>query len=177
MPHASFWFVYFKWWNATGIDAAIWICQKQFYNPLQRQELKNLVQGQSDLQWSQLMVKLLALGTPSILDQLQAGKENIWVTDVTIAQSQRSGYFPQLFQGTTYPDIAGITIKKVAGEDRPGHNPNDMVLDIILTVSPAERDTPTPVLHRQHIPHWTKEQVASVGRYTTGPLFTHWTKI
>ena len=76
-----------------------------------------------------------------------------------------------------YQDIAGITIKKVIGEDRPGHYVNDMVLDIILTVSPAKKETPIPVLHRKHIPHWTREQVATVGRYTTGPLFTHWTGI
>lgn len=169
--------MHFKWWTATGIDAAIWICQKKYYDPAARNDIKEAIQIQTNVQWSQWMTKLLALGRPAILDQLQSGTENIWVTDVTIAQYQRSEIFPRLFQGSTHPDIAGITIKKVAGEDRPGHNPDDMVLDIILTVYPPEKDAPTPVLHRQHIPHWTKDQIATVGRYTTGPLFTHWTKI
>ena len=177
MPHASFWFVHFKWWTAPGIDAAIWICQKQFYDPIKRKDVTDTVRAQTNIEWSQWMIKLLNLGYPAILNQLQSGRENIWVTDVAIAQFQRSGSFPRLFQGSTHPSIAGITIKKVAGDDRPGLNPSDLVLDIILTVYPNERDAPGPVLHRQHIPHWTREQIATVGRYTTGPLFTHWTKI
>ena len=177
MPHSSFWFVHFKWWNATGIDAAIWVCQKQFYDPTQRKQIEETVRNQTNLQWTDWIMKLFVSGHPAILEQLQTGHDNIWVTDVAIAQWQRSNFFPRLFQGTVYPNIAGITIKKVAGDDRPGLNPGDLVLDIILTVYPSSKDAPSPVLHRQQIPHWTKEQIATVGRYTTGPLITHWTKI
>ena len=177
MPHSSFWFVHFKWWSATGIDAAIWVCQKQFYDPEQRQTLEELVRSQTSVQWSEWLFKLFSLGHPAILAQLQTGHDNIWVTDVAIAQFQRSGAFPKLFQGNLYPNIAGITIKKVAGDDRPGIKSDDLVLDIIITVCPSSKDTPSPVLHRQQIPHWTREQIAVVGRYTTGPLITHWTKI
>ena len=169
--------MHFKWWSANGIDAAIWICQKQFYDPIKRNEISALIQNQTEIQWTQWLLKMFNLGFPTILDKLQSGHDNIWITDVAIAQFQRSEVFPKLFQGNVYPCIAGITIKKVVGDDRPGHKPDDLVLDIILTVYPADKDAPGPVLHRQHIPHWTKEQIATVGRYTTGPLFTRWTKI
>ena len=136
-----------------------------------------MIRAQTNVQWSSWLFKLFNLGHPAILEQLQSGHDNIWVADVAIAQFHRSGAFPRLFYDTVYPNIAGITIKKVAGDDRPGLQDGDLVLDIILTLCPSTKDAPSPVLHRQQIPHWTKEQIAEVGRYTTGPLITHWTKI
>ena len=160
-----------------GLDCAIWICQKQYYNPDQREALVQLVANQTKFEWSEWMLKLLNLGHPNILNKIKTGHENIWVTDLTLAQNQRSGAFPKLFQGNIYPDLAGITIKKVSGEDRPGYVSTDIAFDVILTICPAAENCPNPILHRQHIPQWTPEQHQMAGRYTTGPLFTHWTRI
>lgn len=177
MSHASYWFLQFKWWTATGVDAAVWICHKHFHNPTDRTNLVNAIRNQTNTDWSNWMLKLLNLGTPAIFDQIQSGHDNIWVTDVTIENSQRLGVFPEIFQNETRSRVAGIIIKKVADADRPGQHPNDLVLDVIITVHPKDEEAPGPVLHRQQIPHWTREQIATFGRYTTGPLVTHWTKI
>lgn len=160
-----------------GLDFAVWICQKQYYDADKKEKLKQLVSDQSGLDWTAWILKLLNLGHPNIFNRIKSGQENIWVTDLTLAQSQRSGAFPKLFQGNIYPDLAGISIKKVSGEDRPDYSADDLAFDVILTICPAADNCPSPILHRQQIPQWTAEQQKMVGRYTTGPLFTHWTKI
>ena len=177
MPFSSWYFLGFKWWKMDGLDFAIWICQKQYYDPAKRECLRKLVADQSDLDWTSRILKLLHLGHPNIFNKIKSGQENIWVTDLALAQSQRSGSFPKLFQADIYPDLAGITIKKVSGEDRPDFAPKDLAFDVIVTICPAAENCPSPILHRQQIPHWTPEQQKLVGRYTTGPLFTHWTRI
>ena len=177
MPYSSGYFLHFKWWKMTGVDASIWMCQKQFYQAPDRIKLARLAQNQTDIDWSSWMVKLFALGQPTVFDRLKGGSPALWITDMTISQSQRSGFFPQLFHDEIYPDIAGITIKTIAGSERPDANPNDIIVDIIITFCPAMADPPTPVLHRQQIPKWTEDQKQGFGRYTTGPYFTHWEKI
>ena len=177
MPFSSVHFLQFKWWRCPGLDCAIWVCQKKYYNQETRNKLVQLVANQSELDWSAWLLKLFHLGHPNIFQKIHSGCENLWITDLTIAQSQRSGAFPRLFQGDVYPEIAGITIKKVLGSDRPNVIDTDLTFDVILTLCPAADECPTPILHRQHIPHWTNEQKQLAGRYTTGPLFTHWTKI
>ena len=177
MPFSSAHFLQFKWWRLPGLDCAIWVCQKQFYSQEKRNKLVQLVADQTELEWSNWIIKLLNLGYPNILQKIQSGHENIWITDLYLAQCQRSGAFPRLFQGELYPEISGITIKKVPGSDRPDVIDTDLTFDIIVTLCSAADECPTPILHRQHIPHWTPEQKQLAGRYTTGPLFTHWTKI
>lgn len=177
MPFSSTLFLGFKWWRTPGLDFAVWVCQKQFYNPENRAKVAETVRNQTPLDWSVWILKLLNLGHPSVLSQIQSGQENIWITDLTLAQNHRSGAFPRLFQGEIYPEIAGITIKKVLGTDRPDANEIDLFFDLIVTMCPASDMCPSPILHRNQIPQWTIEQREMVGRYTTGPLFTHWTKL
>ena len=61
--------------------------------------------------------------------------------------------------------------------DRPEYQPSDLAYDVILTLCPESKDHPKPIFHRQNIPQWTDDQIKTIGRYTTGPLFTHWTKL
>ena len=177
MPFSSGYFLAFKWWTIPGVDAAIWICQKRYYQATDRAALAETVRNQTDLDWTLWLTKLLNLGQPAILDRLKTGTDNIWLTDVTISQYQRTGIFPQLFHNVHFPDIAGITLKTIPGSDRPDAKPTDLILDIIVTITPADMDTPSPVLHRQQIPLWTEDQRTGFGRYTTGPVFTQWDRI
>ena len=177
MPGASYAFLQFKWWNLPGLNCAVWYCQKKF-SPEQKSELVNLIQNETVTEQSIWMTKMFTIGRPSILEKIAAGSETIWLTDLTIAEKQRSGKFPQLFQGNIYPQIAGITIKKVEGSDRPALNPTDTCLDVIITLTTGSADpVPNPVFHREQLPDWTVQQRHLYGRNTTGPLFTHWTKI
>ena len=177
MPFSSHLFLGFKWWRTSGLDLAVWVCQKRYFDPEKRAKLTKMVQNQTPIEWSSWLIKLLNLGHPSVMSQIQSGHENIWITDLTLAQNHRSGSFPRLFQGDIFPEIAGITFKKVLGSERPNVNESDLTFDVILTLCPASEECPTPILHRNQIPQWTIEQREMVGRYTTGPLFTHWTKM
>ena len=177
MPYSSFSFLHFKWWSATGIDLAIWICQKQFFDENARTKLRTQVAETSDLEWTKIVMNILQTGHPDTLTRLKKGVENLWLTDLHLAQCQRSGSFPLIFSGEIPSILAGITLKKIPGNDRQLPNPADMTLDVIITLCPPSDILTNPVLHRQHIPQWTNAQISQNGRYTTGPLFTHWTKI
>ena len=177
MPYSSFSFLQFKWWSTPGLDMAVWICQKQFFDENTRSKLKTQIVDTTDLEWTKIMINILQTGYPDILTRLNNGTENIWITDLHIAQCQRSGSFPKIFTGEVNSIMAGITIKKIPGSDRQTPNVNDIALDVIITICPPSDILTNPVLHRQHIPQWTDTQISQNGRYTTGPLFTHWTKI
>ena len=156
---------------------AVWYCQKQM-NAEQKKILSDQIKTETDLEQSIWVNRLMALGRPSILEKINSGNTTIWLTDLTIAEKQRSGKFPKLFHGNIFPEIAGITIKKVDGQDRPGLNVNDICLDIIITFAYNCYDyLPNPVFHREQLPDWTLQQRHLFGRDTTGPLFTHWHKI
>ena len=66
MPFSSWYFLGFKWWKMDGLDFAVWVCQKQYYDPVKKEELKSLVANQTDLDWSSWILKLLHLGHPNI---------------------------------------------------------------------------------------------------------------
>ena len=177
MPGASYAFLQFKWWNLSGLNCAVWYCQKHF-GPEEKKQLVQMIQNETTLEQSIWMNRLFTIGNPSVLEKIATGSETIWITDLTMAEKQRSGKFPQLFQGNIYPQIAGITIKKVDGRDRPGLNPADTCVDVIITMTTQSADPiPNPVFHREQLPDWTVQQRHLFGRNTTGPLFTHWTKL
>ena len=176
MKSASWSFLYFKWWNITGVNCAVWYCHKHF-NEADRETLISTIASETVADCSSWLNTLFSLGRPSILRKIFAGNEKIWVTELTVAEKQRSEKFPKLFHGTLFPQVAGITIKKVDGQDRPGLNPTDICLDVILTIVPPDVDiVPNPVFHREQLPDWTVQQRHLYGRHTTGPLFTHWLK-
>ena len=177
MGDASYSFLYFKWWNMTGLNCAVWYCQKQF-NRRDKEILTNRIKCESIPEQTVWLNTLFSLGRPSLFHKLTTGNEKIWVTDLTVAEKQRSGKFPKLFHLVPlYPEIAGITIKKVDGSDRPGLCATDLCVDVIITFAPpSEENTPSPVFHREQLPDWTAQQRHLYGRHTTGPLFTHWLK-
>ena len=147
-------------------------------NQEQKTIITNQIRNETLMDQSVWSNRLMALGRPSILEKLNSGITTIWLTELTIAEKQRSGKFPKLFHGNIFPEIAGITIKKVDRQDRPGLCSNDMCLDIIITFAINCYDhLPNPIFHREQLPDWTVQQRQIFGRHTTGPLFTHWHKI
>ena len=177
MPGASWAFLQFKWWNIPGLNCAVWYCHKQF-NAEDKASLVSLIQQETVPDRTCWLNRLLAFGRPSILEKIFAGNDKIWITDLTVAEKQRSGKFPKLFHGDLFPQVAGITIKKVDGQDRPALDPTDICVDIIITFTTSSADpVPNHVFHREQLPDWTVQQRHLYGRHTTGPLFTHWCKI
>ena len=169
-------FLQFRWWKMPGLNCAIWYCHKK-YTTAQKALLLNDISMETENDRSIWMVRLLNLGRPSLLSKLQSGTDYIWVTDLTINEKQRSELFPKLFHGSLNPDIAGITIKKVDGRDRPNYHENDLCVDVVITFYPAdEAISPSPIFHREQIPDWSAQQRTLLGRHTTGPLFTPWWK-
>ena len=177
MPGASWAFLHFKWWNISGVNCAVWYCHKHFDTEA-RTQLANMIRLETVPEQSCWLNKLFATGSPTILEKIVSGNDKIWVTDLTIAEKQRSGKFPKLFQGNIFPQIAGITIKKVDGQDRPALDRADICVDIMITFTTSDADPiPNPIFHREQLPDWTVQQRHLYGRHTIGPLFTHWCKI
>ena len=159
-----------------GLNCAIWYCHKK-YDTMQKEILLREIEAETESARSIWMVRLFNLGRPSLLEKLQTGTDCIWITDLTINEKQRSELFPRLFHNQLNPDIAGITIKKVDGRDRPNYRDTDICVDIVITLYPTgEEIAPSPIFHREQIPDWSAQQRTLLGRHTTGPLFTPWWK-
>ena len=175
MPFSSNTFISFKWWRSPGIDAAVWFCHNDITDGAILLNLSRSIRNLNGWQLSNWLISVFNLGTPSILSRINTGIENIWVTGQSIIKMQKDGHFPDPFYDTINIKMAGIIANRVNGSDRPDHVPTDYCLDIICTFTTNENAP--PILHRERIPQWTSAQRTTIGRYTTGPLTTIWSRI
>ena len=175
MPFSSDSFLLFKWWRIPGLDAAVWFCHHGIADNNLVRNLSNAIQSLDDRQLTNWLISMLNLGQPSALCRIISGVENIWVTGQSIAKKQVDGHFPKYFCDLYNLKIAGIITNRVNGSDRPDRVPSDYCLDIIFTF--VTNDSLLPIYHRERIPQWTSTQQTTIGRYTTGPLSTAWSKI
>ena len=174
MPLSSLNFLHFKWWRCPGIDAAVWFVHKEITSATLQKELNRSISKYSDIQLSKWLVPILSLGQPSVINRLSTGTENIWITDKTLIQEQT---FVQLLRhfSSDKLQIAGIIINRTDGSDRPDSKMDDYCLDVIITFTTFS--STLPIYHRERIPQWSTTQRSTIGRYTTGPLFSAWSKI
>ena len=175
MPFSSNTFLQFKWWRSPGLDAAVWFCHHGIADTDLIFNLSRAIQSLDDRQVTNWIISMLNIGQPSVLSRIISGIKNIWVTGQSVTSTQKEGRFPKYFNNFRNLKTAGIITNRVDGFDRPDRVPSDYCLDIIVTF--VTNDSLSPICQRERIPQWTSTQQSTIGRYTTGPLSTVWSKV
>ena len=175
MPYSSTKFLGFKWWRIPGVDAAVWFCHNMDVASNPSTQLTRTIQDLDDRLLSSWLISVFNIGKPSAFSRVISGIENIWVTAQSITKHSEDGHFPNYFQNRQNLKVTGIIINTVDGSDRPDRKLSDYCLDIIVTFTSS--NSIPPIYHRERIPQWTSTQRSTIGRYTTGPLTTVWSKI